>query len=337
MRILHLLASPYFSGPAELVALLALEQRRMGHEVAVAIDLKRQVAPSEELAAPRFRALGLLADLGVELSVKSSPLALARDVRALRAVRCDVVHSHFSHDHVLARMAAGGRRALVRSIHAPRSLRRLMPRADAWTVPFEGLARRLLGERVALLTPLVAPDFLPAVDRRVLRVSLGLPTGPLVGMVSTFQASRRHHVGVEAFRRLVARVPEARLVLLGDGPLEADLRRAVGDVGLDSRVHFAGYRSGGAFVEALQALDEVWVLGLGNDFSGRCAAQARAVGCRIVAVREGALERFADALVEPVAERVAEVALAADRAVRVPESPAAVAGRVQALYEAVAR
>ena len=41
MRILHLLASPFFSGPAESVALLALAQRALGHEVSVAVDRKR--------------------------------------------------------------------------------------------------------------------------------------------------------------------------------------------------------------------------------------------------------------------------------------------------------
>ncbi|HMK72392.1 MAG TPA: glycosyl transferase family 1, partial [Myxococcaceae bacterium] len=38
MRVLHLLSSPVFSGPAEAVALLAGAQRRAGAEVSVAVD-----------------------------------------------------------------------------------------------------------------------------------------------------------------------------------------------------------------------------------------------------------------------------------------------------------
>ena len=68
-------------------------------------------------------------------------------------------------------------------------------------------------------------------------------------------------------------------------------------------MHFAGYQEGPAFVRWLQALDEVWILGLGNDWSGRAAAQARACGVRVVAVREGALERLADAVVERLDRR----------------------------------
>ena len=52
MKILHLLASPVWSGPAEPVALLAAAQRALGHDVRVAIDRKRLLVSSEELALP---------------------------------------------------------------------------------------------------------------------------------------------------------------------------------------------------------------------------------------------------------------------------------------------
>ena len=70
MRVLHLLASPYFSGPAELVLQLALAQRALGHRVEVAVDRRRAETPAEELAAPRFAEHSLLSELPLELSVK---------------------------------------------------------------------------------------------------------------------------------------------------------------------------------------------------------------------------------------------------------------------------
>src|SRR5262245_34194601 len=103
MRILHLLSSPFWSGPAENVALLALAQRALGHEVTVAVDRLRTQVASEEPVVPRLQALALLDEGGLELSVKSSPLAVVRDAAALRRRRdVDVVHAHFSHDHLLA-------------------------------------------------------------------------------------------------------------------------------------------------------------------------------------------------------------------------------------------
>ena len=298
MRILHLLASPAYSGPAENVAFLAQAQRELGHAVTIAVDRKRPGPPNEEPIVPRLQALGLLDEGGLELSVKSTPRGLWRDARALRRRPVDVVHAHFTHDHLLARWARPKRTVLVRSLHAPRSLRWSLPAADGYTVPTGELAHRLSGRRVQVLGPLLDPAFRPVADRPAQQRALGVEARPLIGMVSNLQPSRRHLLGLEAFSRLLREQPGARLALIGEGPLEAELRARSSAADLQGRVHFAGYQEGPAFVRWLQALDEVWVLGLGNDWSGRAAAQARACGVRVVAVREGALEQFADALVE---------------------------------------
>ena len=80
--------------------------------------------------------------------------------------------------------------------------------------------------------------------------------------------------------------------------------------GLTEHVTFAGYQQGADFAKWLEVLDEVWILGLGNDWSARAAAQARACGVRVVAVNEGALPELADASVEaPTVEAVITAAL----------------------------
>lgn len=308
MRILHLLASPAWTGPMENVALLADAQRALGHQVTVAIDRKRRTASSEEVAAPRLAELGLLDEGGLELSVKSTPLGWLRDARSLRRREVDVVHSHFSHDHLLARFFRPDRAVVVRSIHAERSLRRKLPIADAYTVAAPAWLGAFVGQLARVLPPLIAKEFRPAEDRSGLRERLGLRGAPLFGMISTFQPSRRHAVALSAFARIRERLPEAQLLLVGDGVLGPALRAQVSRLGIDSAVTFAGYQSGEAFVRHLQALDEVWLLGLGNDFSARAAVQARACGVRVVAVDEGALARYADELIPPEPEPLAAVA-----------------------------
>ena len=327
MKILHLLASPFFTGPAEVVTQLALAQRALGHEVTVAVDRKRRATTSEELIVPRLEPLGLLSPAPLELSVKSTPWAMLSDVLTLRSQTVDVVHAHFSHDHTIARMGRPKGARLIRSVHAPRSIRWAMPQADGYTVPMDSLARRLMGQRVLVLPALVGPQFVPPQDRAALRAGLGLPAGRLVGMVSTFQASRRHELGLAAFAALRAKDPAASLLLVGDGPLQQQLQARAPE-----GVHFAGYQSGDAFVRHLQALDEVWILGLGNDWSARAAAQARACGVRVVAVDEGALSRYADALVEPTAESLLHAALGEERHERSIESPESIARRVLGFY-----
>jgi hypothetical protein len=94
------------------------------------------------------------------------------------------------------------------------------------------------------------------------------------------------------------------MVLVGDGALEPKLRAFVDEHGLAPHVTFAGYQSGAAFVEWLQSLDEVWILGLGNDYSARAAAQARACRVRVIAPRLGALEVFADVVLDALGSKL---------------------------------
>ncbi|MBK7859526.1 MAG: glycosyltransferase [Archangiaceae bacterium] len=335
MKILHLLASPTFSGPAEPVALLAAAQRALGHEVKMAIDRKRLRASSEEPAAPRLQELGLLDETGLELSVKSSPFAALGDMRRLKGRPTDVVHAHFTHDHVIARYGLPRGARLVRSIHAPRSLRVTTPRCDAMTVPYPALLAGLSVSPAMVLPAVVGPAFVPAADRAALRAELGLPPGPLVGMVSTLQESRRHELGLDALARLRARVPQARLVVMGDGERAAVLRARAVTLGVEGAVIFAGYRSATEFPRWVQAFDEVWVLGLGNDFAGRSAAQARSCGARVVTVDEGGLPGYADVVVPAEAGALAEAALRETRRAHAVTPVSEIAQQLLELYTRV--
>ncbi|RKH55895.1 glycosyltransferase [Corallococcus llansteffanensis] len=339
MRILHLLASPFWSGPAENVALLAQAQRALGHEVTVAVDRKRRDIAAEEPAVPRFQSLGLLDEGGLALSVKSPPWEMWSDLRALRQRRVDVLHAHFTHDHLLARWGTPKGAVRIRSIHAPRSLRASLPEAGGYTVPASHLRAKLEGRHrpVQVLPALVDPMFEPTKDRQALRRDLGLGDTYLVGMISTFQESRRHALGVEAFATFTRHRPDARLVLVGDGALLEATRTQVSERGLTEQVTFAGYQQGPAFVKWLQALDEVWILGLGNDWSARAAAQARACGVRVVAVKEGALPDLADAKVEaPTVDAVVSAALSESRAITEHPKNESIANAVLDLYQQAA-
>jgi glycosyltransferase involved in cell wall biosynthesis len=316
VRILHLLSSPVWSGPAEPVALLAEAQRALGHAVSVAIDSTRTGTGSEEPAAPRLGALGSLDSRGLRLSTRDGAAGVWRDARRLRTLEADVVHTHFSHDHWVTALSRH-RGIRVRSFHAGRSLRAIRPPAAAYTVPTPELGS-VLAEPWMVLPPLVPPAFRPPADRAGLQASLDL-TPPVIGMVSTFQPSRRHELALEAFGRVRARLPRATLVLLGDGKLGPELRSRAEALGLP--VRFPGYQGGDSLLRWMQAMDELWVLGLGNDEAGRAALQGRAVGARVVGVHQGALSVWADALLEaPTPEALARVALGEERrAVAMPE------------------
>lgn len=335
MRILHTLASPAWSGPAEGVALLADAQRALGHQVKVAIDRKRTQVTSEEASLPYFETMGLLDERDLELSVKSSPRQVWHDVRTLKQFEVDIIHCHFSHDHTVTFFGRPAAAKVIRSIHTARSLRWSTPRANGWTVPTQALATHLAPQQCLVMPALVADSFKPHPDRAALRKELGVDGSPLIGMTSTFQPSRRHDVAIEAFARLRKERPDARLVLIGDGRLDAILRIGVLSRGITEAVTFPGYQPGPDFVRWLQAFDEVWVLGLGHDFSGRAAAQARSCGVRVVAVDEGGLAGFADEIVLPEPDAIVRASLSGVRRDVAVPPPAEIAASVMGLYERV--
>jgi glycosyltransferase involved in cell wall biosynthesis len=56
--------------------------------------------------------------------------------------------------------------------------------------------------------------------------------GLVIGAVSTLRPAKALHVLLEAMSAVVEAVPEARLVIAGDGPLEGELRKQAADLGL---------------------------------------------------------------------------------------------------------
>jgi glycosyltransferase involved in cell wall biosynthesis len=280
------------------MASVAAQLRARGHEVALAVERLREGNLVERLGAMGF---ALRDDL--ELSSKSGPGGLLRDVRRLSAAsrRYDVLHANFSHDHLLAALALGrrpGERRLVRTVHGSRGLRRgqggLHRRTDGLVAVCEAHARALI-ERLRVpedrvLATLGAVDsdaFRP--DGPDLRAELGIPVGaPVAGLVSRVKPGRGHDDLVDAFVAVVSRVPEARLVVVGRGEGEEALHVRVAHRGLQRAVVFAGYRTGPELAAAYRTLDVKVLLAEGNDGTCRALLEGMASARAGVAYRFGA-------------------------------------------------
>ena len=90
--------------------------------------------------------------------------------------------------------------------------------------------------------------------RRDAREALGLPDhGRVVGAVMSLKPIKDPALLVSAFARCRERTAGDRLVLIGEGPLEADLRTQAGNLGVAEQVVFAGRRAEPQ--ELLAALD----------------------------------------------------------------------------------
>jgi glycosyltransferase involved in cell wall biosynthesis len=342
VRILHLVSYSLYSGPLPATRGLALAQRALGHEVFLAYDVKRGAFNDfEEPAAPRLESDPLKPPVSLTLSAKSSPTELWRDRAALRGLcregAVDVVHAHLSHDHMLAAVALAGKSDVirVRTIHAERSLVRrfgqawLHRRADGWITRARVHRQKLLEsfgppeDRVVVIPsgfdaaswPLATPAERAETRRRFELVAEGLV---VVQVALIANRGQKELVSALASLPVEAR-PQALFVGRGEG--EAELRRHVATLGMQSWVRFAGYLQGTSLRLAYAAADAAFLAQPGNDAAARAGLEAMASGVPLVAVSTGALGELVEAergyalpTREPVDVAAALVALGRDQA-----------------------
>ncbi len=300
MKVLELLSSPVWTGPAEPMASVAAHLRARGHHVEIAVDTRRPGDLRE-----RLRGLGFAVRGDLALTTKGFPPPLLADAWRLAGIgpAFDIVHAHFSNDHSAALLGLRRRKErprVVRTVHSSRSLEdRVLQgnahrRTDGLIAVCEAHARVLrerfrIPERRVLATrgAVDAAAFRP--DGPDLRAELGLAPGqPVAGIVSRVKPDRGHAELVDAFRLVARRLPEARLVVFGRGEGLAALRELARARGLERAVLFGGYRTGPELAAAYRTLDVKVLLAEGNDGTCRALLEAMASGRPGVAYRFGA-------------------------------------------------
>jgi phosphatidylinositol alpha-1,6-mannosyltransferase len=256
----------------------------------------------------------------------AAPLALLGPHLRRRAGVERVVGSTHGHE-VGWSMVPGGRR----------TLRRIGADADVLTT----ISRYTRSRVAAAFGPLAALDVLPAgIDterfrpdpaaRAELRSRYRVGDAPLVVCVSRLVARKGQDALIRALPLVRERVPGARLLLVGDGPGAARLRRLVRAGGVDGHVVFAGAVSA-AELPAHHAAGDVFALpcrtrggGLDVEGLGIVLLEAAAAGLPVVAgdsggapetVQEGRTGHVVDGRdVDAVASAVAGLLADPDRA-----------------------
>lgn len=250
-------------------------RERGNHVEAVYSPLRAEDAFVREL-----KSLGLAAVHAVAMKRAPGP----SDVAAFRALhriiatnpRFDVVHGHSSKAGALTRLRLPGPH--IPRVYTPHAFRTMDPTLGKGGRILYGaieiiLARlftdRLIcvsndeyaharslcmpARRLSTIVNGVTPP--PMAMARTVRSSFGIPDGDFVfGFVGRLSHQKAPERLIEAFRSAASRLPNARLIVVGSGELEGDIRRLIADSDLQNRIHLTSAFTGAQAVPAFDVL-----------------------------------------------------------------------------------
>lgn len=297
MRIVHVVETLERGGLERMVCDLAASQHAAGHRVQV-VCLFRPGLLAEEL-----RAVGVSVVAAGKRSGVADALATLWRLRSLvRAAHADVIHTHnaTAHYHTVLALAPGRHPPLLNTRHGmgaaagdgrERWYRRTWRRTSIIVAVCRHAAQHLIaaGLAPAALTTVVPNGIrlerFACGDRRAARRLLGIADdAPVVGTVGRLNWAKDHELLLRAFAKVREAVPQAVLVLIGEGELRTALSRRADELGLVDCVRFLGDR--GDVAQLLAGFD-VFVLSSRTEGYSIALLEASAAGLPIVATDVG--------------------------------------------------
>jgi glycosyltransferase involved in cell wall biosynthesis len=258
---LHILladAHSHGGGQVTYVTSLARELARMGHRVTIACRPGSVLVDAGKAAGaevlPEFQFRG-----GVRLMGLAHDLSAAR--RFLRAHKPDIVHVNGSQDHwtfAVANGRARARQTLIRTRHNTNTVSPNLPNRRLnrhWThyqivvcdVVRKDLAmqrtfdaRRMVTVHNGVDAEVFQPD---VIARSRIREEFGFEDQHIVlGIAARLVHAKGHTYFFKAAAQLAKSFPDMRLLVLGRGPLEGELKQLVVTLGIVGITRFAGFR-----------------------------------------------------------------------------------------------
>jgi glycosyltransferase involved in cell wall biosynthesis len=361
MKVLHVHKITGIGGSERHLLALLPALRDLG------VDARFLGLDVEGTDAPRFydqlHRLGI-PHAQVRCTVDMSP-RLARDVtRCVRRERPDLLHSHLVHGDVYGTLASlltgtpivSTRHNDDRYLLGPyRYVDRLFARRARRIVAISDAVRRFLEQAglpaSKLVTVRYGLDRLPDLPSEQTPAHLGvLPNAPLVLAVGRLTPQKDHATLLRAFASVRERHEQARLAILGTGPLEQETRALVRKLSLDGAVVLPGRLEVRDWLERAEVFVHTssWE-GFGMVLLEAMLASLPVVATRVSAVPEVVVDAETGLLVEPgdaagVAdalsalladpERARALGSAGLRRAREEFSVAAMAGRTLDVYQA---
>ncbi|WP_045224607.1 glycosyltransferase [Methyloterricola oryzae] len=291
MKILHVELGRFLYGGARQVTYLLEGVGAHPEEHILACAEGASIASA--IANPRVRVFPLPcrgdADLGF----------LGRLRRLIREQQPDLMHIHSRRGETLSALAAVLEHlpaVYSRRVDNPPlwlDLKFKYPRIKRIITISQGIREVLIrhgvpDSQIACVPSAVDTErYRPGNDREWLSKTFGLPgTAPVWAIVAQLIPRKGHAVLFRALPEVLRKHPGLRVLVLGKGPLEGELRRLSADLGLSENVRFEGFRTD--LERVLPCLDGLvhpaWMEGLGVSL-----LEAAACGIPIIACRSGGM------------------------------------------------
>lgn len=256
-----LITDPHLKGGGQVryVTKLARELGRLGHDVTIGCKpgsiLERGAAEAGCDAFAKFHYKGGL-----------RPRVWSEDLRTVRQFVCDrapdILHANGSQDHWISGLGnrlQSFKTCIVRTRHNtdPVKEHRLNGWLNRdwtdWQIAVCDAVREIRvrqpvfdsARMETIHNGVDVDEFAPSTEvRQRLRQEFGYANDHVViGMAARLNVAKGHRFLFEAAQSLRGKHPKMRLLILGQGEIEQELRGTVYDRGLGDIVHFAGYRN----------------------------------------------------------------------------------------------
>lgn len=300
MKVLQFITSLGYGGAERLIVDIAPRLKLRGVDVSM-VSLNEEMPLGKDLEKYEIP-LYTLSHSGTIYSFQKlarSGLMLRKLVKELKP---DIVHSHVYMSDILARLSVPVSCHLVSTLHGrdgwwyqPTRIRSL---GKTYLDSVTGKVRNVRFISVSDDVRNAAETMLKISKNRSRVISNGIaldrikpksddaPLGRRIIQVGRFYPEKNHLMALRAFRIVLSREPDSKLIFVGDGPLRHELEWEALQLGISHAVEFMGARNDVA--EQLRNADLFWMTSLNEGFGIACV-EAMACGLPSVVTSVGGL------------------------------------------------